>query len=210
MSRGECSSKDQGQLTHPNWRKPRGRALKPALDALEDRALLSYQPSLTTILSVAPTRIPPPVAHPAVTWSIVFVWTNRNQQVGDVEVLFSGALRSAQASKVGLYRLSFPDRRGSFNAPNAKVIPLRSAQYEAASDSVTLTPRKPFDLTKVFQLRIDGRTGSGLEDASGLLIDGNNNGRPGGNVKVVLWHPGVTFSEAEYQQEMQRTGTFDS
>jgi hypothetical protein len=210
MSRDDCSPNDQGPWTHLTARRPHRRALKPTLNALEDRLLLTYKPSLTTILSVAPTRIPPPAADPAVTWTVMFVWTNRKQQVREVDVLFSGALDLAQASKVGFYRLKFPGPHGSFNSPFAKIIPLRSAHYEAADDSVTLTPRKPFDLTKVFQLRIDGRRGSGLKDASGRLIDGNNNGKPGGNLEVVLWHPGVTFSEAEYQQDSQRTLTLDS
>jgi hypothetical protein len=125
-------------------------------------------------------------------------------------VLFNGGLDAAQANKLGPYRLTAAGPHGSFTASSAKLIPLRSAQYDANDESVTLTPKRPFDLTKVFQLRIDGRAPDGLKDSSGRLIDGDNNSTPGGDVTVVLWHPGVTFSAAGYAQQSQYHLVLDS
>ena len=147
---------------------------------------------------------------PAVTWDIVFVWTNRDEQVRQVTILFSGPPNTAQANKLGPYHLVTPGPHGSFSGPIAKVIPLRSAEFDAGDESVTLTPKRPFNLTKVFQLRVDGRPRGGLRDSTGRLIDGDNNGRPGGDVAVVLWHPGVTFSAAGYAQQSQYHAVLDS
>jgi hypothetical protein len=166
--------------------------------------------SLSTILSVAPTPIPPPSPNPPVTWTIVFVWTDRNEKVAQIQVLFSGALNAVQAERLGIYRLATAGEDGSFDGHYSRVIKLGSAQYGANENSVTLTPRRPFSLTKVFQLRIAGEPHGGLHDSNGRLIDGDGNGKPGGNVEVVLWHPGVTFSEAAYESEVKRVATFQS
>jgi hypothetical protein len=54
-------------------------------------------------------------------------------------------------------------KKRSFDAKNAKVIKLKSAAYNAANNTVTLTPKKAFGLTKQVQLRINGQPPSGFE-----------------------------------------------
>jgi hypothetical protein len=57
-----------------------------------------------------------------------------------------------------------------------------SAVYDPAAQTVTLTPAQPFDLGRKFRrLRIDGAGSNGVRDATGALIDGDGNGRPGGS-----------------------------
>jgi hypothetical protein len=46
-------------------------------------------------------------------------------------------------------------------------------------------------------------------DSTGRLIDGDSNGKPGGNVAIMLWHPGVTFSAAEFQRESKQVLTVE-
>jgi len=63
--------------------------------------------------------------------------------------------------------------------------------YEAARSTVTLTPTKPFSLSKPAQLQVDGVPPSGLMDSFGRLIDGDGNGQPGGNALTALSRGGV-------------------
>ena len=97
-------------------------------------------------------------------------------------------------------RTGWPRRaqEGSFNAKNAQVITLKSAVYNATTHKVILTPKTPFALTKPVQLQVDGLPPKGLKDSLGRLIDGDHNGKPGGNAVAVLSHSGVTISAVSY------------
>ena len=78
------------------------------------------------------------------------------------------------------------------------MIKLKSALYNPTTDTVTLTPRKPFALTKPVQLLVEGEPPSGLEDSLGRLIDGDHNGQAGGNAVAVLSRGGATLSAGVY------------
>ena len=82
--------------------------------------------------------------------------------VTQVLIVFSGSLNVGDAQTVGMYRLATAGNNNSFDARNAQVIKLRSAAYNAASDTVTLTSKKPFAVTKTVQLRVNGQPPSGL------------------------------------------------
>lgn len=107
---------------------------------------------------------------------------------------FSGAVNAPEADNVATYRLVRAGRKKSFTARNAEVIKLRSAVYNAADNTVTLTPRKPLFLSKPIELVVDGVPPSGLEDDFGRLIAGDSNGQPGGNAVAVLSRNGVAIS----------------
>jgi hypothetical protein len=66
--------------------------------------------------------------------------------------------------------------------------------YNSATDSVTLTPKKAFALTKPVQLVVNGVPPWGLQDTYGRLIDGANNGQPGGNAIAILSRGGANIS----------------
>jgi predicted GNAT superfamily acetyltransferase len=133
--------------------------------------------------------LPPPV-----TMTKVVLATNKKHQVTQIILSFSGALNAVLAQELGLYRLATAGKRGSFTARNAKVIPLTSAAYNAANDTVTLVTRKPLSLARVVQLQVNGQPPSGLEDSLGRLIDGDRNGQPGSNAVALLRRGGVTIS----------------
>ncbi|MGZ3356365.1 MAG: hypothetical protein ACXVBO_16110, partial [Isosphaeraceae bacterium] len=57
--------------------------------------------------------------------------------------------------------------------------------------TVTLTPDRPFALTRKAELVIRGNPPNGLRDSQGHLIDGNHDGHPGGNAIVFLSSSGV-------------------
>jgi hypothetical protein len=77
--------------------------------------------------------------------------------VTEILIGFSGDLDATAAQRLGTYRLTIAGTHGSFTARNAKVIKLRSAVYDAANDTVTLAPSKPFKLSGPVQLKVNGQ-----------------------------------------------------
>ncbi len=68
---------------------------------------------------------------------------------------------------------------------------LKKPAYNATDYTVTLTPGRPFALTKKAELVISGNPPNGLRDSRGHLIDGNHGGHPGGNAIIFLSSSGV-------------------
>jgi RHS repeat-associated protein len=147
------------------------------------------------ITVVAPTPTPTPSPLPALVTVInVQLVLDKKHRVTQILVDFSGALDPAEADNLGAYRLATAGKGGSFVAKNAKVIRLKSAEYDGAHLVVRLTPRRPFAIKKPVQLRLSGLPPSGLRDLSGRLIDGNRDGQQGGDATVLLSARGATLS----------------
>jgi len=126
-----------------------------------------------------------------VTMTKVRLVMNTKQQVTQVLITFSGAVNAREAGNVATYHLATPGKGGSYTAKNAGIIKLKSAVYNPKSDTVTLTPTKPFALTKPVQLLVYGTGPNGLQDSHGRLIDGDHNGTAGGNATVILSEGGA-------------------
>ena len=94
------------------------------------------------------------VTQPLVTMTNVQSVANKKRLVTQIILSFSGALDAAEAREIGFYRLATAGKNGSFTAKNAKVIKLKSAVYSGSSNTVALTPTKPFALTKPVQLLV--------------------------------------------------------
>jgi hypothetical protein len=143
---------------------------------------------------------PPPPPPPAPGGAALVAVTgvtfahNRKHMVTQITVDFSGAVNVAEADSVGVYRLTVAGKRKSFTGKGTRQIPILSASFNAATNEVTLLPRKAFALTKAVQLVVNGTAPSGLEDALGRLIDGNHDDVAGGNAVAVLRHKGATLS----------------
>ncbi|MFI5460385.1 MAG: RHS repeat-associated core domain-containing protein [Isosphaerales bacterium] len=117
--------------------------------------------------TIAVVALPPPV-----TMTRVHEVLNKKHQVTEVLITFSGAVNSAEAGKTGIYRLATPGKHGSYTAKNAGIIKLKKAAYTAANDTVALTPKKAFALTKPVQLVVNENPPSGLQDTLGRFLDG--------------------------------------
>jgi hypothetical protein len=161
-----------------------------ATDNLGDRQATLTEPETTTTL---PSLL---------TMATVDPVTNKKHLVSQILVGFSGAVNAGEADSVATYRLATAGKKGSFTARNAQFIKLKSAEYNPASDSITLTPKKAFALGKPVQLVVDGEPPSGLEDSLGRLIDGDHNGTAGGDAIAILTKKSVT-SEAVEQARTQ-------
>jgi hypothetical protein len=131
---------------------------------------------------------------PAVRLSGVTTIADRHHRVNELVIKFSGAVSPGAATNLANYQLVAAGRRGSFDArKGAKAIKLRSAAYDAASESVTLTLARPFKLMKPVQLRVNSSAPSGLSDTLNRPIDGNGDGQPGGAAVAVLGRGGATL-----------------
>jgi hypothetical protein len=78
--------------------------------------------------------------------------------------------------------------------------PSKTAVYTGASRTVALTPTKPFSLTKPVQLLVYGTGPAALKDSYGRLIDGDHNGKAGGNAVVVLSSSGAKLTAVPQAQ----------
>jgi hypothetical protein len=126
------------------------------------------------------------VSPPLVTLTSVDPIVNR-RKVTKVVVTFSGSLEAALAQEAALYQFKIAAKNGLFTSRSATTIRVRKAEYSAASpNTVTLIPMTPFTLSKSVELRINGLPPSGLEDSLGRLIDGDEDGQPGGDAVAIV------------------------
>ena len=137
---------------------------------------------------------------PLVTMNGVRLVLNKNHQVMQILVGFTGGLNVRDAQDTAIYRLTRAGKGGSFTARGASVLKLRSAVYQAASDTVALTLRKPVSLGRAVQLVVDGVGPGGLHDSDGRLIDGSKGGSPGSDGVAV-----ICATACEHRRD--RTGT---
>jgi hypothetical protein len=143
-----------------------------------------------------PTPSPSPTSTPTPPVAVVGVQDakNRKHQVTEIVVDLSGPVNATQADDVATYSLATANARGSFTARNSPMIRLRSAVFDPVNNAVTLTPRKAFDLSHPVQVTINGTAPSGLQDATGQLIDGDANGTAGGDAVAVIRRAGVSLN----------------
>jgi hypothetical protein len=130
---------------------------------------------------------------PLVTVRKVTDVQNKSHSVTQITIAFSGPVNSTEAKALSTYRLVMAGTNGSFSAKNAKVIAIRSAVYDSVHHTVTLTPVTAFALKSPVQLTVNGTGTSGLQDTFRRLIDGNHDGKPGGNAVAILSQSGVVL-----------------
>jgi plastocyanin len=125
-------------------------------------------------------------APPPVTATSVQATEDKHHRVAEIIVDFSGPVNASEAENTGMYRLTMTGGNDSFIAKNAAVVKLASATYNAALDQVILKPKRPFTLANCVQVVIDGQQPGGLQDSYGRVINGDNDGQPGGDVVAMI------------------------
>jgi hypothetical protein len=134
----------------------------------------------TQVETIAPTPIsqPPPVTVTGLQWKTVKL--GRKKNASDLLITFSGALNPTDATDLVAYSLDSAHRMKKAIV-YTKRVPLQSAQYIAAADTVSLTLRG-----KIPQLAMELTISSEIvRDAEGRPLAGNN-GQPGTNVVTIL------------------------
>ena len=105
--------------------------------------------------------------------------------VTQVLVLFGGPVDATDAGETGLYSLTTTRKRGEAAARHARAIKLLSAVYDAADDTVILTPSRPFASSQRVELRIGGGAPTTLEGSPGRHDSGHVKGRVGKSAIVL-------------------------
>ena len=109
-----------------------------------------------------------------------------------VVLTFSEDLDPTRAGDVSNYRLAGPT--GS--------IGLRSAVYDAATRTVTLSPDRLLSLNFSYQVTVNGSTPAGVTDRAGNLIDGDRDGRPGGDFTTAFGREALRVVTATDRQRV--------
>ncbi|MFM7128294.1 MAG: hypothetical protein ACKO0V_02930, partial [bacterium] len=95
---------------------------------------------------------------------------------------FSQPLDATAAGNVANYVLTSARADGRFGTRDDKNIPLASASYNTASNSVTLRlVQKNIPLRHVYALSINGTPTAGLQNTGGVFLGGQGVGAPGTN-----------------------------
>jgi hypothetical protein len=113
----------------------------------------------------------------------------KKQAVTAIVIEFNGPLHAGPAGQLANYRLVAAGRDRRFGTRDDVATRLKSARYDAATRTVTLTPRARLVLTKAQRLTI---LAAGLTDTLGRPIDGDRDGRPGGDAGATLTRQGVS------------------
>jgi hypothetical protein len=112
---------------------------------------------------------------------------SRRKRTTRIVVTFSGAVDGA--SGLWNYILAAPGRRRRRRAVTySKPIRIRSVTYDPAAHRVTLVLKRKLAKTQPPQLRI---TSAGILDAARRPLDGNGDGRPGGDYVALLTRRGA-------------------
>jgi Bacterial Ig-like domain (group 2) len=141
----------------------------------------------TTALTVA---APPP---PLVTITSIVPVLNKKHQVTSINVVLSGLVNTSEAQSKIIYRLLMSSKNNAFVAKKAKPIAVKSARYISATNTIVITPKAKFALTKPVQLLISAGPPIGLEDSLGRFIDGDRNGQAGGSEVAAISKKSVTI-----------------
>ena len=112
-----------------------------------------------------------------------------------IDVTFSGQVNAAQADKSRLYHLAYTGKQGSHTAGNAVVVKLRSAKYNAATDTCHAHSEQ------AVRTQGPGRSSSRSTErphpvsrtSSGRYLDGADNGQAGSNAVVSISKNGVNI-----------------
>jgi hypothetical protein len=114
-------------------------------------------------------------------------------QVTGIVLTFAVPLDAASAQNVRAYSVSkrTAGTDSSFGPIDTssdgttRRVHFQSAVYDAAAQTVTLTPTAPFDMGHRFRrLLVQGNGTNAVKDAAGSPIDGNGDGRAGGDIAI--------------------------
>ena len=116
-----------------------------------------------------------------------------------VVVTFNQALDPATAQDAQDYTII---------GPHGRIVRVKSAVYDASTDSVTLHPAQRIDIHYRYELIIDGMSPNGLENTYSQLLDGSASGQPGSDYRAPLtWRNLVIDPAASKPKASHKTKT---
>lgn len=119
--------------------------------------------------------VDPDVTPPVVTG---LTWSGTSRSIQNLTLTFSEPLDPAFATDASDFRLTRQD--------NGQAFAIASISYDAASDSITITPQAPLPSGQYIQLLVLGTGADAIRDLAGNVLDGDGNGNPGSNYQVLF------------------------
>ncbi len=99
---------------------------------------------------------------------------------------FNLPLDVARAKSLVNYRLALTTAHQQTGITSKRTISIRSVQYDAASQTVSVQPRLPLPLKWTYQLTVIGTPPGGLTTAVGDYLAGAGTGQPGTNYVATI------------------------
>ena len=130
--------------------------------------------AVTIVTTAAVTPTPTPTDGPQVTQVLRYGY---HWMPTTVVVTFNQALDPATAQDAHDYTIIGPEHRR---------IHVKSAEYDASTNTVTLHPSRRINIHYRYELIVDGTAPNGLENLNGLLLDGIGSGQPGSAYRAPL------------------------
>jgi hypothetical protein len=108
-----------------------------------------------------------------------------------LSLAFNEELDPMRANNTANYNFVLPGRDRRFGTRDDQFIPVRSAAYDSATQTVTLLPSRRIRLNELYQIQVNGTTALGVSDLVGNRLDGDGDSRPGGDYSVRFRRFGV-------------------
>ena len=99
---------------------------------------------------------------------------------------FSEPLDPSRVQDLSNYILLAPGYDGRFGTHDDRVIRINSAKYDPNTRTVTLSPSRHLNWYRRYRITVKGTRAAGLTDMAGNLLDGNRDGRPGGDYVAII------------------------
>jgi hypothetical protein len=109
-----------------------------------------------------------------------------HRQPTQTTLTFNEPLNPSSAVTLSNYEIIATSPDGRFGTRDDRAIRIKSARYDATTNTVTLNPARRLDLHRRYELIVNGSMPTGITDMAGNLLDGAANGKPGSNYVVVL------------------------
>jgi hypothetical protein len=138
--------------------------------------------------TVLARAVPPPDTTPP-TVTGVLAALDKRKRLTSVQITFSEPMNGPLAGSLASYRIVSAGRDRRFGTKDDKPKRLRAAVYDPATRTVTIRPAGQLALGQPLRLVINDS--AGVTDEAGNRLDGNRDGRPGGDYAATLSKRGV-------------------
>ncbi len=136
-----------------------------------DNNLANNTSVLASPVAAGPTPAPDTTAPTVLAQKL----TLSGRAITSIVLTYDKAMAAATVGNLANYTIRDLGAKGTTSATGPKV-PLASATFDPATETVTLVPRKPLAIGRFYELILDGPRTPGITDASVIPLDGDRNG----------------------------------
>jgi hypothetical protein len=146
----------------------------------------TYSGSLSNTIADVVSPVTQPVPQPTTGPAVVSVdWLGNHSTSTTIVLQFNQALDAGPAQTTSNYTILTKGLHGQFGK-GSKHVALKSAIYNAATQTVTLRASRPLRVGQRYELTLKGAVSGGLSDIGGIMLDAVSKGSQGRNFVAVL------------------------